>query len=70
VSQTLNFRSPVLVGEALCAEVEVTAVKKLRHHYRFVSVCAIDERLLQSFVSVQFRIIFHASVAVAMKLLL
>ncbi|KAG0575687.1 hypothetical protein M758_5G025100 [Ceratodon purpureus] len=34
VSQTLNFRSPVLVGDALCAEVEVTAVKKLRHHYR------------------------------------
>lgn len=34
VSQTLSFRSPVLVGDALCAEVEVTAVKKLRHHYR------------------------------------
>lgn len=34
VSQTLNFRSPVLVGDAVCAEVEVTAIKKLRHHYR------------------------------------
>lgn len=34
VSQTLNFRTPVLVGDDLCAEVEVIAVKKLRHHYR------------------------------------
>jgi acyl dehydratase len=34
VSQSLQFRAPLLVGEPVCAEVEVTGITKLRHHYR------------------------------------
>lgn len=34
VSQTLNFKAPVLVGDALRAQVEVIAIKKLRRHHR------------------------------------
>ncbi|KAH9535647.1 hypothetical protein CY35_17G064100 [Sphagnum magellanicum] len=41
VSQSLQFRAPLLVGEPVCAEVEVTGITKLRHHYRvtFATSC-------------------------------
>lgn len=34
VSQTLDFRKPVLVGETVVAHVEVTEKKKLRRQYK------------------------------------
>jgi 3-hydroxybutyryl-CoA dehydratase len=41
VSQTLNFRRPVRIGDEVIAEVKVTAIDERRGRVTFATVCSV-----------------------------
>ena len=44
VSQTLQFRAPVFVGDTVTAEVEITAIDRRRRRVSFATRCRVGEK--------------------------
>jgi 3-hydroxybutyryl-CoA dehydratase len=46
VSQTLNFRAPVYLGDTVTAEVQAVEIYPARHRVRFDCVCRVADRIV------------------------
>ncbi|GHV44667.1 3-hydroxybutyryl-CoA dehydratase [Synergistales bacterium] len=39
MSQTLSFKKPVFIGDTITAKVEITELRREKHHVRFSTTC-------------------------------